>query len=507
MRSPAARLLTWAVLLCVFSPRPAPALPEWKEQIRSLPSPLQKKSFVLDRAGILGQKKSEIDSLCKAMYDAGGAQIAVVTLSSLGEANIEEVAVELFSHWGIGEVQKDNGILLLHATDARKVRIEVGYGLEGVLPDAKANWIIQDVGIPRFKNGEFAEGHYYMVQSLLRVLLQPTASRSEIIEEKDTISPGQKISPDQIPDALYLSDKEEREIREKKKTEGQAGPGYISLAFMALGYLSAFWLLVRTVGRYSRLRTANMDPKKKYDAFDDAILEHSAVGVFLFIGIIATELGFLASFWSTIGLPLAVIAAWLIHDRYLKGFRNAPRLCSQCSAEMERLSEESDDAYLAAGQIEEEKAGSVDYDVWICHCGHARIERYRTPGSDNPCPSCQYLTYELVETITTRKPNYDEAGQGKKVYRCSHCDYEKEETFEIPRLKYEHETASGMAKTLAGAALAAALTEASRTPHSSGISDSDSLDFGPHPGPGADFDIPEDFGGGESGGGGATGDY
>lgn len=484
------------------------ARPAFEQTVDSLSSPLEQGSFVYDGAGILGKRKEDIDALCKAMYEAGGAQIAVVTLQSLGDANIEEFAAYLFQHWGIGEKEKDNGILLLHATGPRKVRLEVGYGLEGVLPDVKADWIIEDVGIPLFKEGKFADGHYYMVQSLLRILLNPSAGRAEIVERKNTIEPGNKISSDRIPDALYLSSQEERKERRQEKEAENAGPGWISISFLATGFFLGSWLLIRSVRRYRRLIASDQEEKKKYDVFDDAILEHSGIAVFLFIGIIAAEVGFASTFWSTIALPLAVVAAWLLHDRYLKRFRNAPRICSQCGRKMERLSEESDDAYLAAGQIEEEKAGSVDYDVWVCECGHAKIERYRSPGSDNACPSCQYLTFQLAETRTVEKPSYEAPGQGQKIYRCSHCEYEKTESFEIARLKHEHETAGGMARTLAGAALVAAMSDAAHSSSiSAGFSSAASSGSESDYDGAAAFEIPDDFGGGESGGGGASGEY
>ena len=488
----------------LLSADPAQAQPAFKQQIQNLPNPLKdSRSFVYDGAGLLGNRKADIDSLAKAMYEAGGAQIVVVTLESIGDASIEEFAVELFSHWGIGEKEKDNGILVLHVSGARQIRIEVGYGLEGVLPDAKASWITGDVAIPFFKDGDFTSGHYYLMQSLLRVLLNPRASRAQIVEIKETIEPGTRINPDQIPEQSYLSSTEERAERKKREEDKQSGPEWMSISLMAPGYIPGLWMLFGIIRRFGGLRDSDLDGKEKYDTIDDAILEYSGAPLLLNVGIIATEIGFVGSFWSAILLPLFVGGGWIWQESHLKKFRQAPRKCSRFNNKMRKLSEEDDDAYLEKGQVAEENAGTVDYDVWVCDCGNVRIERYKSPGSQEPCPSCNYYTYELSETRTVREPDYNSAGKGEKIYACSFCDYTRTEPFEIQRLKREDETVSGIATGLAGAAITAALYEVRHGSHSYSGSDSYS---GSGSG-GESFDIPDDFGGGESGGGGATDEY
>src|SRR5207248_7773233 len=86
------------------------------------------------------------------------AQLAVVTLKSLQGGQIEDFAVKLFKQWGIGEKDRKNGILLLVAIDDRKARIEVGYGLEPILPDALAGRILNDQLFPAFKQKRYADG-------------------------------------------------------------------------------------------------------------------------------------------------------------------------------------------------------------------------------------------------------------------------------------------------------------------------------------------------------------
>lgn len=86
------------------------------------------------------------------------AQLAVVTVNSLGETSIEDYAIGLFRTWGIGSKDKNNGVLLLIAPNERQSRIEVGYGLEGALPDGKTGRIQDEYLIPKFQEGDFNGG-------------------------------------------------------------------------------------------------------------------------------------------------------------------------------------------------------------------------------------------------------------------------------------------------------------------------------------------------------------
>lgn len=87
-----------------------------------------------------------------------GIEMALVVVQSLDGLSIEEVAAKLFKLWGIGKKDRDNGLLFLWSTGDRKVRVEVGYGLEGILPDGKVGAILDAYVIPRFKAGEFDAG-------------------------------------------------------------------------------------------------------------------------------------------------------------------------------------------------------------------------------------------------------------------------------------------------------------------------------------------------------------
>jgi len=112
-----------------------------------------------DVAGILRpDQKNAIEGILQGMEQQTGAQGAVVVVDSLEGGQIDDFANKLFRKWGIGQKDKNNGILLLVALKDRKARIEVGYGLEPILPDALAGRILDEQLFPAFRAGNYANG-------------------------------------------------------------------------------------------------------------------------------------------------------------------------------------------------------------------------------------------------------------------------------------------------------------------------------------------------------------
>jgi uncharacterized protein len=121
--------------------------------------PVKPQGWVSDFAGILSDTaKSQVTALFSEVKKSTGAEIAVVTVSSLDGMSVEEYAVSLFKKWEIGEKGKDNGVLFLIAPNERKVRIEVGYGLEPVITNDQAGSIIRESILPFFKAGDYDQG-------------------------------------------------------------------------------------------------------------------------------------------------------------------------------------------------------------------------------------------------------------------------------------------------------------------------------------------------------------
>lgn len=126
---------------------------------------------VVDEAGILSPAaRAELDAQLAAHEKATSNQVVVVTLKSLQGDDIADYGYQLGRHWGIGQKGKNNGVLLIVAPNERKLRIEVGYGLEGVLTDAESRVIIESVIKPYFKQGNYDQGVRAGVSAILAAL-------------------------------------------------------------------------------------------------------------------------------------------------------------------------------------------------------------------------------------------------------------------------------------------------------------------------------------------------
>ncbi len=126
---------------------------------------------VVDQAGILSPiTRADLEGKLSTLESKSGIQLVVATVSSLGGQEIEPYANDLFRAWKLGEAKKNNGVLFLIAPNEHRVRIEVGYGLEGTLTDALSKIIIVNAVAPRFKAGDFNAGVSRGVDDIITVL-------------------------------------------------------------------------------------------------------------------------------------------------------------------------------------------------------------------------------------------------------------------------------------------------------------------------------------------------
>lgn len=161
IRSAAARLFGALLALALCAPGAAAAEPSFP--------PLTGR--IVDQAGLLPTDvRARLDAMLEAHEKATSNQVVVVTLKSLQGYDIADYGYRLGRHWGIGQASRNNGTLLIVAPAERLVRIEVGYGLEGVLTDAISYNIIQARILPLFRAGNYAGGIEAGVISILSAL-------------------------------------------------------------------------------------------------------------------------------------------------------------------------------------------------------------------------------------------------------------------------------------------------------------------------------------------------
>lgn len=126
------------------------------QNIPARPSPPR---LVNDFAGVLSPaEEQQLEQQLVAYDDSTSNQIAIVLVKTLDEYPIEEYALKILRDWGVGNKKTNNGIVILAAIEDRAVRIEVGYGLEGAIPDITARHIIQDDIAPNFRSGDYVDG-------------------------------------------------------------------------------------------------------------------------------------------------------------------------------------------------------------------------------------------------------------------------------------------------------------------------------------------------------------
>ncbi len=144
---------------------------------------------VVDNADIISRKDTEeINSYLENLENSTGAQVAVLTVESLDGDSIEDFSMKVAENWKLGQKDKDNGVLITVALEERKIRIEVGYGLEGTLTDTKCGLIQRNVMIPEFRNGDYSEGILKGVKNIAGLLSsdEELVSKSVLEEsEKD----------------------------------------------------------------------------------------------------------------------------------------------------------------------------------------------------------------------------------------------------------------------------------------------------------------------------------
>src|SRR6187549_3309911 len=162
------------------------------EPLGSIPNPRTRDgTWVTDMPGALrAETVARLNSTIGDLERTNGTEAAVVVIKSLDGLSVEEAAAKLFQLWGIGKKNKDNGLLLLWSTGDRRVRVEVGYGLEGVLPDGKVGRILDAYVMPRFRSGQFDEGLLAGVDALLSAAreepVELPSPRSESYESRST---------------------------------------------------------------------------------------------------------------------------------------------------------------------------------------------------------------------------------------------------------------------------------------------------------------------------------
>ncbi len=345
--------------------------------IDRVPNPRTAGGYVTDGAGVLGADFTAlINNLCVQIEHATGAEVAVVTVDNMNGTTVEDYAVRLFKQWGIGKREQKNGALILFAHKERRIKIEVGYGLEEFLTDARTGVLLDQFAVPNFKQGLFGRGLLQLTQAVAGDIAR--ANHVPLQIDVTTQLPAQ-VTPPPLPNT-----------DDGNGTAG--GPLQVSHHVPELLFVTfaALWLFFQSIfvglakaraEKFSRLGSGSTLPLVAFG--------FAAIMFLVFSNVLA------------LAIAAAVIAISLgmrrvLHMRIL-AYR---RRCPHGHGAMELVSESDDDQFLQPEEIAEEQASGMDYEFWRCPQCQA-LERFAVVlrGAAR-CPQCTRRTLETEETIT-----------------------------------------------------------------------------------------------------------
>ncbi|MDO9578889.1 MAG: TPM domain-containing protein [Candidatus Cloacimonadales bacterium] len=183
------KLITLLLLIILISQLAALKVPQLKGHINDYGSVLSQ------------QEKNDLENYLIRFEQASSIQIALLTIKSLEGENLEDYSMRVADAWKLGQKDKDNGVLLLIAMQEKKLRIEVGYGLEGNLTDAKSGYIIRNYIVPGFKSGDFYKGISAGIGAITGVLSDELNITDEQIAESRQ---KEESGKSQIPAGLII---------------------------------------------------------------------------------------------------------------------------------------------------------------------------------------------------------------------------------------------------------------------------------------------------------------
>lgn len=339
--------------------------------------------YVSNPDGILSlEAQTRADSIVAGIWRASTAEVAVAIVDQIDGSDINTFATDLFTEWGLGKKDNDNGLLVLIVKGERKAVLRTGYGMEGVIPDVYASRIIRNDMAPYFKQNDYDAGTLAALNTISTLITDPEAARElQSKYENDQLSIG---------------------------LNGEEMFGYYKMFCVAVligMFLCYFVVLANNKSKNAPEKYQNMHK-------------------FKIVALIASFIG--------LGMPLVVfLLAWWSERR----IRTKNRRCPNCKTKMTRLSEDEDNKYLTAAQDLEERLDSVDYDVWLCSkCGETDVLPFvNTSKSLSVCSNCGARTNALTANRIIVNATTSREGRGVKIYTCRNCHRTTEVPYKIPK--------------------------------------------------------------------------
>ncbi len=505
--------------------------------VNDIPNPRQEyNGWVTDMANILSDRtESQLNRMISELEANTGTEIAVVTVSTTAPSpNPKAFTTELFNHWGTGKKGVDNGVLFLTSVGDRRVEIETGYGIEGVLPDAQVGNIISSQITPRFRQGDWDGGVLAGTEALVNILSQNTLTSNSVENQTQTgwlsgasgVALGlfllaYKKARKIIVEPIQLSPTGRSQVLGYQRNNIKPGLytwiylGVLSFVYGAMFVTSAIdpswglwrWFVMLSIGLFALTLLSDIWRGMHRGEEERMSTKIFSVILFCFIGIIVgfffyliatlvwSVLSFTAGFAEMlpvnliVGFGISLLLIYVVDRILVVGFRFKPIIqCDRCETPLGLLPENILNQELFDTQKAAQKLGSKQFEGWHCpHCYPGNLSKFHlreymlNNSRFSECPYCQELTVVRKEEII-KQPSYSDTGIRQITYRCQCCDYLQEKQEIIPRLVRTYTSSNSNDDSGSGGGFGGG-----------GFGGGDS-------GGG-------DFGGGDSGGGGAGGDF
>jgi uncharacterized protein len=230
-------LRMWGVALLGLALAVAPVCVS-AEKVATMPAPT---GYIDDYAGVLTDAgRSELEDLCREVHDKTKAQVFFVTVKTLDGETVEKFSNDLFAKWRIGEKKTDRGVLLVLAIAEHERWIEVGYGLEGILNDAKVGDIGREM-VPDLKAAKYDDAAQTGVREVSKVIAAEADVTIDALQDTDAATPSD--------DGAAQSDTPSLGVPSSEIHGGGAWPGIVAF-FLTFGLFGAFvWWRIRMFRR------------------------------------------------------------------------------------------------------------------------------------------------------------------------------------------------------------------------------------------------------------------
>ncbi len=349
--------------------------------------------YVTDYANVINADTE--DSITQVLQDLRvktGVEMAVLTIIrradyGRGSESIQDFATGTFNAWGVGDKNKNNGVLMVVAIGDREAWIAVGTAYENTL-NQEMQTVFDEFMRPLFRETKYDEGIYDGVRSAV----------------------------------YYLTDEWVADYAERGSVQVSLSTPEARNAF------SGGSIPFPTVAVSSGASDSN---------FISSVPSSSPT--------IDPEAGLAAAGAGGLGIAGMAAVAWRRYQRV------RPRTCPDCGQPMQRLDEHADDSFLNQGQKLEEVVGSVDYDVWQCtSCSTHQMFDYRNHFSGHShCPQCGFRTVTKTSR-TVIPPSYVSTGMREVTSSCNHCSYRNVTQHIIAKLERSSSSSGGSSRSSGG---------------------------------------------------------